>query len=107
MPQKLVTLKNGKSRTGGWRHSLYNSLPSFDEKDLYTFIRTQCLTNSCFCVICQIMAVMSCEKERGQYAQQRYMIQFLHKPGKNCVETLHAIQATYWEEAVSRTTIEH
>ncbi len=33
-PQKLVTLKNDKSRTGAWRHSLYTSIPSFDEKYL-------------------------------------------------------------------------
>ncbi len=35
MPQKLVTLKNGKSRTSGWRHSLYTGILSFDEKDLH------------------------------------------------------------------------
>ncbi len=33
--QKLVTLKNGKSRTSGRRHSLYTSIPSFNEKDLH------------------------------------------------------------------------
>ncbi len=62
-------------------------------KKTYAFVCAQCLTNSCFCVVYQIMEVMSCKEER----EQRYAIQFLHRRGKNCVETLHAIQTTYGE----------
>ncbi len=43
MPQKLVTLKNGKSGTGDWIHSLYTSVASFDEKDLH--IRSRLVYN--------------------------------------------------------------
>ncbi len=32
-PQKLVTLKNGKSITDDWQHSFYTSIPIFDEKE--------------------------------------------------------------------------
>ncbi len=42
--------------------------------------------------------VMSHEEER----EQSYTVQFLHRQGKNCVETLHAIQTMYREEALLR-----
>ncbi len=74
-------------------------------KKNYAFVCAQCLTNSCFCMVCQIIAVMYREEEREWYAQQHYVIQFLHRQGKNCVETLHSIQTTYGEEAVSRAII--
>ncbi len=61
----------------------------------YVFVRAQCLRNSCFCVVCQII-VMSLKEER----EQCYTIQFLHRQGKNHVETLHAIQMMYGEEAL-------
>ncbi len=77
----------------------------FSMKKTYRFVRAQCLTNSCFCVVCQITAMMSCEEERERYAQQRYAIQFLHRQEKNCIETLHAIQKLCGEEAVSRAMI--
>ncbi len=65
----------------------------------YAFMHAQCLTNSCFCVVCQITEVMSREEER----EQRYAIQFIHRQGKNRLETLHAIQTTYREGTLLRT----
>ncbi len=76
-------------------------------KKTYAFVRAWCLKNSCFCMVYQITAMMSLEEEREWYAQQRYAVQFLHRQEKNCVETLHAIQKPYGEEAVSRATIYH
>ncbi len=40
------------------------------KKKTYVFVRAQCLTNNCFCVVCQIMAVMFREEKRERYAQQ-------------------------------------
>ncbi len=44
-------------------------------KKTYAFVRAQCLMNNCFCLVCQIRAVMSREEER----EQRYAIQFPDK----------------------------
>ncbi len=97
MPQKLVTLKDGKSGTGGWRHSLYTSVASFDEKDLHI----------CSCLVFKEQLFLrrvsnySGDVSRGK-REQSYAIQFLHRQGKNYVETLHTIQTMYKEEALLR-----
>ncbi len=68
-------------------------LHHLNEQKILSLVRAQCSTNSCFWVVRQITAVMSSEEEQ----EQRYMIQFLHRQGKNHVETLQAIQTTYRE----------
>ncbi len=98
VPQKLITLKNGKSRTSSWRHSLYTSIPSFDNKDLRV----------CSCsVFKEQLFLRGLSNYGGDFSQGRVRAVLrdsvstqTRKNHVNHVETLHAIQTMYGEEAL-------
>ncbi len=66
---------NQEQAAGDTHSTLVNQVSM---KKTYAFVCAQCLANRCFCVVCQITAVMSHKEER----EQRYAIQFLHRQEK-------------------------
>ncbi len=62
-----------QEQTAGGTHSTLVYQVSMKKTD--AFVRAQGLTNSCFCVLCEIKVVMSREEEQ----EQCNTIQFLHK----------------------------